>query len=96
MKNKIYRNIDGQGRVSIPRFLWELMEIKCGDTIAFMAVGDDMISFEKFEQSLNIPIIPIIGKAKLDEKGRIIIPKEFREGVKSVEIFMHNGRITIR
>ena len=93
MKNKLIRKIDSQGRIVIPYFLIEICKLNKGDVIAFVSVGDDMISFIPYEQAKNLPVIY---KVRLGEKNRIIIPQEFREKQNEVEFFIYKGFITIK
>lgn len=93
MKNKLIRNIDSQGRISIPWILMEYTSLKKGDVIAFVTVEEEMVSFVPYEKAIDMPIIH---KAKITQKNRIIIPKELRDGIEKVEIFFYNGFITIK
>lgn len=93
MKNKIFRKVDSHGRVTIPRELMEIGEINCLDPIAFVSVNEDMISFVLWSAAKDLHVIY---KAKIDDKGRITIPLELREGVSQVEIFLYEGNVTIR
>ena len=85
MKNRIFRNIDSQGRICIPYFLMELANLNQQSIVAFVTVGDDMVSIVEYEKAKDMPIIY---KTKLDAKNRILIPKDLREGIEQVEVFL--------
>ncbi len=93
MKNKIFRHVDSQGRITIPYFLFEHTNIKKGDILAFVSVGKDMISIVPYDESTNMKVIH---KSIMGEKNRIIIPRKLREVIESVEVFFYNGYITIK
>ncbi len=93
MKNKIFRQIDKEGRFTIPKVLMDFVGLSTGTCIAFITIGEDMISFIPFEKAKDVLIIH---KCHIDSKNRVIIPREFREGIKQVEVFIYEGKITIR
>lgn len=93
MKNRVFRYFDSQGRITIPSFLVEITEIKRGTSIAFISVEEDMISIVPYDKSTGMKIIY---KSTVGDKNRIIIPKELRDGIEKVEIFLYNGYITLK
>ena len=93
MKNKLYRKIDKNGRIIIPLHLREMAKIEYGSSLTMVPEGNDIVMLVPEEETQNVMILY---KVKMDEKGRIVIPKELREGLEKVEIFFYKGRIALR
>lgn len=93
MKNKLYREIDKNGRIIIPVHLREMAKIEPKSSLSMVPEGKDIVVLVPEKEAQNVMILY---KVKMDEKGRIVIPTELREGLEKVEIFFYKGRIALR
>lgn len=99
MINRIFKKLDSSGRINIPKELLDLKNIKEGEKIALCTDEESGgIKIKSFADSYNEKIV---GVAKLDSKGRFIIPKYLQEDTKKeeeeviFEIFVHKSELIV-
>ena len=93
MKYEIIRRIDKQGRITMPKDLLDLIEIKIPRQIFLCSSNEGIIMKNKEDISDTDKIIGIVS---LDHKGRFILPKYLREKDQEVVIFVKQGMLMIK
>ena len=83
--------IDKQRRLNIPRDLMELVSIKPADKLAICSCEERKMFLRSPE---NVQENVVFGIMKVDDKGRIILPK-FSPDFHEVEIFALEGDLYI-
>lgn len=95
MKTSIVKNVNSQGRLCLIKDFCEYAGIKQNDGVVISKGNNDnelyIISLEKVLDSQEV-----IAFSKVDNKYRIIIPKEIRQNDKSFELSVTKKAIIVR
>ncbi len=99
MKNKIVRRMDKEGRINIPDNFFKITTLKKGDIALLVSRGVDMIALVPMAEVMEdvVKYHAVVGQVTVSrDKGRIVIPKELRDSIFDIEVFVYEGYVTLR
>lgn len=89
---KLIREMDKQFRINIPNQLMEHVKLQKGEKVAFCQHSEGMM----IRKMNNLQDCRVIGFATLDSKGRFIVQKDLRVGIKQFELFILNNELILK
>jgi hypothetical protein len=90
---KIIREFDKHGRINLKSDLLELSGIKRESQVAICFLDENRIMLRNLD---NLKDCQVVGLARVDDKGRIIISTDIREETKKMEMFVSNNNLILK